>query len=477
MKEEYTVYTTRQRVTYRAVPPIQVSNDFWMAVMPGSPYMLGTSEHISWEKQPGGLSCRCDHYCSGSVSGRDIVVPHSTREYKLDGNVVTTPYLLQPNVAALPVVDKIDNTQYPVREAEALNVVLAAGSSPEFNIPLALIEFAEARSLLTYLREGAFASSACASSVGMTVSELCSQIRNGVEVLDSNGRPLRYTKRFVEPTLDMCSKGTLRRGANGVVCYQYGIQPLFTETSALVEAIRRAKLVCKRDIMPSKKVRGQVSIPAERFLPAMSDKTVDRLPSAVRGFGNPMLNTRDFVGSSDYGMPMKRYRVKTHRAIVYGEVVDSPFQTEGDRVLWEYRCGASPLFTAWAKIPLSFVLDWFLNIGRYLRALDTRAMALELSTQFKEGVWVAHREDTEEVVPIWSYSHSELEVLDLNPDECNYSDKLHFKSHGYVPVAREREFHRKPIVTYLPTFGPSLGQALGSAKLGSIAALIAQRIR
>lgn len=117
----------------------------------------------------------------------------------------------------------------------------------------------------------------------------------------------------------------------------------------------------------------------------------------------------------------------------------------------------NPVSVAYELIPYSFVVDWFVDIGSYLRDLET---AVLYSTLFRSG-----------------YT-SEIVRFDIR-DECqNHSTPpVGGVSHRFEEVTGElirTEFSRRRIATYPFPRRPTLNLDLSSGQLFSAAALLRQ---
>jgi len=121
----------------------------------------------------------------------------------------------------------------------------------------------------------------------------------------------------------------------------------------------------------------------------------------------------------------------------------------------------NPLSITWELIPFSFVADWFLDIGSYLRNLET---GLLYNSVFKTGY------------------KSELFRASFT-DECQFyqapiplGSQFETKLFGLVAEYRHVEFLRTRLASYPLPHRPTFKVDLGSSQLFSAAALLRQLI-
>lgn len=114
----------------------------------------------------------------------------------------------------------------------------------------------------------------------------------------------------------------------------------------------------------------------------------------------------------------------------------------------------NPLSIAWETMPLSFVYDWFYNLGGYLRAMET---ALLYDSQWRGG-YVTH---------LWAFDGSISE---------RYSGSNGYSSYtlDYKGKVKNIYIRRTPLGSYPRPLLPSFGAQLGSSRLLSAASLLAQ---
>lgn len=114
----------------------------------------------------------------------------------------------------------------------------------------------------------------------------------------------------------------------------------------------------------------------------------------------------------------------------------------------------NPLSIAWELMPYSFVVDWFLNVGGYLRNFETSCL---YASRFRSG----YRSDL---------VAGELELSSISTEKFGQETSRTDILHGDFKISN---FVRTSLSNYpAPTF-PSLKAQLGSSRLISAASLLA----
>lgn len=114
----------------------------------------------------------------------------------------------------------------------------------------------------------------------------------------------------------------------------------------------------------------------------------------------------------------------------------------------------NPASIAWELMPYSFVVDWFFNLGSYLRSMET---ALLYDSQWRGGY----------VTRLWAYEGS---------IDHRYSGSNSYSSYTiqYGGKLKNVYIQRSILGSYPKPLLPSFGAELGSSRLLSAASLLAQ---
>jgi len=230
----------------------------------------------------------------------------------------------------------------------------------------------------------------------------------------------RVTDQVLDLTRTFTRKwGALKAPASAWLQYTYGIKPLCSTIHGLAEESLRYNL------NRSKLVKGRATeeVEIDRVHIICPDQTIDiKATGALKAsctIGVDML-TQDF--------DISRFT------------------------------SLNPISIAWELMPYSFVVDWFLNVGGYLRQLET---AMLYASRFRSGYRTK-----------LAAGRIGLEQVDTTP--AGSWEKSRFdRIHGSLEITH---ITRTPLSSYpAPTF-PSLKAQLGSSRLLSAASLLANML-
>lgn len=218
--------------------------------------------------------------------------------------------------------------------------------------------------------------------------------------------------------------GTTQDVANGWLQWQYGWRPLFNDVfGAADEALNIATKTISS-------VKGSAKRP-------------------VKGLG--VIDRGNFLGRQDW----KWINTATgSQACTIRLVVELPGATL-DR--WS---SLNPVSLGWELVPYSFVVDWFYDVGSFLRNAET---ALLYDSRFLKGyVSEVFGADIEEI------SLAEEKFFPTaNPPRIDYQS-------GSVATSKVRKFYRTVLTSYPLPRPPTFRGSLGSEQLFSAAALLRQ---
>lgn len=108
----------------------------------------------------------------------------------------------------------------------------------------------------------------------------------------------------------------------------------------------------------------------------------------------------------------KRLTSRELTGVVYGRVA-ADFSGEFS-VLDDIGFNSGLMSTAWELVPFSFVVDWFADIGKWLREANKLNAARRLGFSLDGGCWVSRRESLVKYVPVLTASWSESPSIDTS---------------------------------------------------------------
>lgn len=210
--------------------------------------------------------------------------------------------------------------------------------------------------------------------------------------------------------------GTLKSAANAWLQYTYGVKPLLGSLYGVAEEIDRFVL--------NKTEQFRVRV-------------VEKVPLGRFGYYSP--NGYVYVPTD----------TRLKRSITLGVCLD-----QRDRDVTRLT-SLNPLSIAWELTPYSFVADWFLDVGSYLRNLET---SLLYANRFKSGF------------------RTDLVALDGSFDYWSPYQPTGWNNH-YVGSCRYRSVTRSVLSSYPVPRLPSFQVNLGSSRLLSAAALLSTLLK
>jgi len=121
----------------------------------------------------------------------------------------------------------------------------------------------------------------------------------------------------------------------------------------------------------------------------------------------------------------------------------------------------NPVSLGWELVPYSFVVDWFYDVGSYLRHMET---ALLFNTRFRGGY----------VSELFTWDGSEVcdnkVMYPIGANEVRWFE-------GCKSLIRQRSFRRTKLTSYPLPRKPTFNVDLSSARLFSAASLLRQLLR
>lgn len=262
------------------------------------------------------------------------------------------------------------------------------------------------------------------------LSRLNEKIRGGLDIsialaeAKTTARMVRALGNVIAHARKFRSLGSTKDLANGWLQWQYGWKPLCSDVFKVADESIRIVL------NKLQSVRAGATYPIR-----VSDKAIRWIVEG--GYDIPI--NRDGSGKQSC-----RFSV-------------SYYPKEFEIARWT---SLNPVSIAWELTPYSFVIDWFVDVGSYLRNLES---ALLYNNVFNSGY----------VSELFAYDGTET-VIEPNRYTVGIYNRFYT---GTSRRRRERKFRRNKLLSYPLPRAPSISADLSSARLLSAAALLRQLLK
>lgn len=195
---------------------------------------------------------------------------------------------------------------------------------------------------------------------------------------------------------------TMMEAAKAYLTYQFGIAPTVSDIRKFADQCSRQKLRVLQ--VPTRYEKGEVI--RARWKIRESDSNLTQLcgfpPMAetrVDGWvgHNGVFYTRDSSVKTRPWIPsdnrLRNVRCYEYTGWVFGRLKKSIDISSVDKKLrvWSWNCPAAA--TLWAITPMTFLLDWIVDIGSVIERLDRYSMAIGKEPEFETGVWRSVRRE------------------------------------------------------------------------------------
>lgn len=286
------------------------------------------------------------------------------------------------------------------------------------------------------------------------------------------GRLSRQAK-YVRDSILNWKRRPFGQVANGYLGYTFGVAPTVGDAKDLYDEVMPSEVrpnVQKNEYSAGETVRCTKTLGSDAELRnfSVSNQYVGTVPFLFNirrrpAEGSAVYIERDFsdlcgLNSSQVSddrfanaWPLEAnryYEVTKHQITSFGKVLrDCDFSQQSP-----LANGADPFSTAWELIPFSFVVDWFANLGKWLKQENRLAVARNGGFYLDPGVgvWLGHRTTCTRWVPQLEAVFNLNPVIDQVADGYNLqvSGRIHFtakRTVTYVPQTETRSYTRSRV--------------------------------
>lgn len=233
---------------------------------------------------------------------------------------------------------------------------------------------------------------------------------------------LNHARQFRRGAFSFSGVGTTKDVADGWLQWQYGWKPLMNDVFRVAdESIR---IVINR----IKKVEARVTWPIQ--VDDTPSRTIYNVPGVVKRSGSGRQSCT----------------IACHLTV-----------PDFDLARWS---SLNPVSLGWELIPYSFVVDWFVDVGSYLRNLET---ALLYSQRFRSGY----------ISELFAYTGTEVS----SRREYTTGQVRFIIDDGASAKIKETRFQRTKLTSYPVPHKPTMKVDLNSYRMFSAAALLRQLLK
>jgi hypothetical protein len=327
---------------------------------------------------------------------------------------------------------------------------------------------------------------------------------------------LKDTKETIRPLLDFIEWGrkfngrvarglggkkfslltSLSSAANAYLWYKFGVEPTAADVAKFRQQLVQGKLLVRRVGNPNQDGKPKFNVVRSYFKvgPKLSEIEAAMFPDGgisdqesetieLSSYGNvPEGYTSIVTMPLTFRFPDNRlprgYRVGVTRynGCVFARATSLSHVDwlEENRRRWEYSMPA--LATLWELVPFSFLVDWVVDVGGFIRRLERRYMQTTLSRDLGPA-WVGIRKTEEVYEPGFQRFSLQVSPVGTNPADYDRSGPLN-ASWSYrmrpVLVSRNVTYRREPMMDKPTWIWPTLSRAIKAYQISTGMALIAQ---
>jgi hypothetical protein len=213
----------------------------------------------------------------------------------------------------------------------------------------------------------------------------------------------------------LTAANTVKEIASAYLAYTFGVRPTVNDVNNFVGQIPSRIGLGVRQVRYKKgqPVRTAVTLRSDELSEWMTARTShsgwyayavssgtwlrDRTPGLDWSALSSAVAPKGTTDSRDWPW-LARYKVVSReaRGIVFGRVA-ADFSHDFSW-LEDISLNADPISTGWELVPFSFVVDWFVDVGRWLQQANRLSNARNLGFRLEDGIWISLRN---ELVTYW----------------------------------------------------------------------------
>lgn len=214
---------------------------------------------------------------------------------------------------------------------------------------------------------------------------------------------------------------SVKEVASGYLAYVFGVRPTANDVESFMGTVPERVGVGVRQMRykAGEPVRAAFTVKDEATLSEYKSATTST--SGWQGWNKPALNSfidvapvgswngnstaiasKGVTRTKDWPW-LARYQVKSREVVgvVFGKVA----RDYSHDFSWmdDMKISADPISTGWELVPFSFVVDWFADLGRWLRDMNRLSAARYSGFSLENGIWVSKRDTQVTYLPVCDF--------------------------------------------------------------------------
>lgn len=295
------------------------------------------------------------------------------------------------------------------------------------------------------------------------------------------GRKMKIAKGITRP-LSVASK--LSSVASAYLWYKFGVEPTAQSVASFCRDLSQGKLTVKGS-KPKLMQKGQVVKAYYSARPPRSDILQAMYPNSS---GSVSINKdiiHEWMGWPTFSGDILPNWVtdpfycrtvvvrRQTRGCFFAKVKDDFEITGLDELMKKFSWNCPVYRTAWDLLPFSFLVDWFVDVGKFIERLEKRYLQSNYSRHFGT-VWRSEQTRTVTYKPaIDSLRMSWDNPVTLAPTKWSYKHSVS-GSLGYYSAGSQMAYVREPAGEHTGVASPEWGGPLKAYQISTGMALLAQ---